>query len=109
MRKARYAFDAAIQPTTPLTNGPAGGDEHPVRFQVDRSSSALLPIVYAVQSLIVLGILVFVAVIVWVIAVVLVLANESYGDSSLRFLLVVRWEACLFAYLASLETSSVPG
>jgi hypothetical protein len=82
--------------------------EHPVRFQVDRSGlptvgSALLRILYAVPSLIVLAILTFVGAIVWVIAVVLVLVNENYPDSLWRFLLgIVRWEACLLGYLASL-------
>jgi len=65
--------------------------------------SALLRILYAIPSLIVLAMLAFVGAIVWVIAVVLVLANESYPDSLWRFLLgLVRWEAWLLAYLASL-------
>ncbi len=65
--------------------------------------SALLRILYAIPSLIVLAILAFVGAIVWVIAVVYVLVNESYPDSLWRFLHgIVRWEACLFAYLASL-------
>jgi hypothetical protein len=82
--------------------------EHPVRFQVDRSGSptvgsALLRILYAIPSLIVLAILTFVGAIVWVIAVVLVLVNENYPESMWRFLLgIVRWEACLLGYLASL-------
>jgi Domain of unknown function (DUF4389) len=82
--------------------------EHPVRFQVDRSGSptvgsALLRILYAIPSLIVLAILTFVGAIVWLIAAVLVLVNESYPEGLWRFLLgLVRWEACLLAYLASL-------
>jgi Domain of unknown function (DUF4389) len=105
-----------------LTDQLPGGGEHPVRLRIERSGSpttgsALLRILYAIPSLIVLSILVFVAAIVWVIAAVLVLVNESYPESLWRFLRgIVRWEACLFAYLASLveryppftlETSSV--
>jgi hypothetical protein len=91
-----------------LTDQLPGRGEHPVRFQVDRSGSptvgsALLRILYAIPSLIVLAILTFVGAIVWVIAVVLVLVDEKYPDSFWRFLLgIVRWEACLLAYLASL-------
>jgi Domain of unknown function (DUF4389) len=105
-----------------LTDKLPGQTEHPVRFQVERSGSptigsALLRILYAIPSLIVLAILAFVGAIVWLIAVVLVLINESYPDSLWRFLLgLVRWEAWLLAYLAALvdqyppftlETSSV--
>jgi hypothetical protein len=91
-----------------LTDQLPGRGEHRVRFQVDRSGSptvgsALLRILYAIPSLIVLGILTFVGAIVWVIAVVLVLIDKKYPDSLWRFFLgIVRWEACLLAYLASL-------
>jgi Domain of unknown function (DUF4389) len=91
-----------------LTDQLPGRGEHPVRFQVDRSGSptvgsALLRILYAIPSLIALAILTFVGAIVWVIAVVLVLVDEKYPESLWRFLLgIVRWEACLLAYLASL-------
>jgi hypothetical protein len=82
--------------------------EHPVRFRVERSGSptvgsALLRILYAIPNLIVLAILTFVGAIVWVIAVVFVLVDEHYPNSLWRFLLgLVRWEAWLLAYLASL-------
>jgi uncharacterized protein DUF4389 len=91
-----------------LTDQLPSRGEHPARFQVDRSGSptvgsALLRILYAIPSLIVLAILTFVGAIVWVIAVVLVLVDEKYPESMWRFLLgIVRWEACLLAYLASL-------
>jgi hypothetical protein len=91
-----------------LTDQLPGEGGHPVRFQVERSGSptvgsALLRIVYAIPSLIVVSILVFVGAIVWTIAVVLVLVNERYPASWWRFLRgIVRWEACLLAYLASL-------
>jgi hypothetical protein len=86
---------------------PRRGDES-VRFEVERSGSptvgsALLRIVYAIPSIIVLALLVLVGAIVWVVAAVLVLVDGSYPYSLWRFLLgIVRWEACLIAYLASL-------
>ena len=91
-----------------LTDKLPGGGEHPVRFRVERSGtptigSALLRILYAIPSLVVLAFLAFVGAIVWLIAVVRVLAEESYPESLWRILLlVVRWEAYLLAYLASL-------
>jgi hypothetical protein len=91
-----------------LTDQLPGQGEHPVRFEVEPSGSptvgsALLRILYVIPSLIVLAILTFVGAIVWVIAVGLVLVDENYPDSLWRFLLgIVRWEACLLAYLASL-------
>jgi Domain of unknown function (DUF4389) len=91
-----------------LTDRLPGGDEPAVRFEVERGGSptvgsALLRIIYAIPSLIVLAILGFVGAIVWVIAVVFVLVNEKYPESLWRFQCgIVRWAACLFAYLASL-------
>lgn len=91
-----------------LTDELPGQGEHPVRFDVERSGSpttgsALVRILYAIPSVIVLAILGFVGAIVWVIAVVSVLVDRSYPESLWRFLLgLVRWEARLLAYLASL-------
>ena len=91
-----------------LTDQLPGGEGHSVRFQVERSGSptvgsALLRILYAIPSLIVLAILLFVAGFAWLIAAVCVLVSERYPDGLWRFLCgVVRWEARLFAYLASL-------
>jgi Domain of unknown function (DUF4389) len=91
-----------------LTDELPGWDRRPARFEVERSGSptvgsALLRILYAIPSLIVLAILAFVGAIVWVIAAVFVLFDENYPDSLWRFLRgIVRWEARLFAYLASL-------
>jgi hypothetical protein len=97
-----------------LTDELPGQGEHPARFQVERSGSptvgsALMRIVYAIPSLIVLAILTFVGAIVWTIAVVLVLVGESYPESLWRFQLgLVRWVAWVFAYLASLVDSYPP-
>jgi Domain of unknown function (DUF4389) len=91
-----------------LTDRLPGPGEHPVRFHIERSGSpttgsALLRILYAIPSLVVFAIAAFVGAIVWVVAVVLVLVDERYPESLWRFLLgIVRWEACLLAYLASL-------
>jgi len=91
-----------------LTDELPGQGRHPVRLQVDRSGSptvgsALLRFLYAIPSLIVLAVLTFVSGIVWVIAAILVLIHEDYPDGFWRFQLgVVRWEARLLAYLASL-------
>jgi uncharacterized protein DUF4389 len=91
-----------------LTDELPGSGRHPVRFEVARSGeptvgSALLRIVYAIPSVIVLAILIFVGSIVWVIAVFFVLVDQRYPESMWRFLRgLVRWEACLVAYLASL-------
>lgn len=97
-----------------LTDELPGQGKHPVRLQIERSGSpsvgsALLRILYAVRSLIVLAILAFVGGIVWLIGVLLVLADESYPESLWRFLLgLVRWEASLLAYLASLVDEYPP-
>jgi hypothetical protein len=91
-----------------LTDRLPGGGSQPVRFEVERSGSptvgsALLRILYAIPSLIVLAILGLVGAIVWLIALVLILINENYPESFWRFqLALVRWEAWLLAYLASL-------
>jgi hypothetical protein len=91
-----------------LTDELPSRGEHPVRFHVERSGSptvgsALLRILYAIPNLIVLALLVFVGAIVWLIAVVLVLVSERYPGNLWRFLVgLVRWEANVLAYLASL-------
>jgi Domain of unknown function (DUF4389) len=87
---------------------------HPVRFEVERSgapttSSALLRILYVIPSLIVFAFLMFVGAIVWVIAVVCVLVDERYPAGIWRFLrALLRWEACVLAYLASLVDDYPP-
>jgi len=91
-----------------LTDRLPGDRDEPVRFEVERAGSpavgsALLRVLYAIPSLIALAILIFAGAIAWVIAAVLVLVNESYPEGLWRFLrALVRWQACLFAYLASL-------
>jgi Domain of unknown function (DUF4389) len=83
-------------------------DGQTVRYQVERSASptvgsALLRILSAIPSVIVLALLIFVGAIVWLLAAVCVLIDEGYPDSMWRLLLgIVRWQARLLAYLASL-------
>jgi Domain of unknown function (DUF4389) len=97
-----------------LTDELPGGSRHAVRFQVQRSGSptvgsVLLRILWAIPSLIVLAILSFVGAIVWLIAAVSVLVDERYGEGLWRFLAgLVRWEAHLLAYLASLVDDYPP-
>jgi len=82
--------------------------EQPARIRLERSGSptvgsTLLRIVYAIPSLFVLALLTLVGAIVWLVAILLVLVDERYPESMWRFLLgLVRWEACVLAYLASL-------
>jgi hypothetical protein len=86
---------------------PVSGDET-VRFEVERSGtptigSALLRIVKAIPSALVLVLLMFVSGIVWLIAAVWILVEETYPESLFGFQrAVVRWQARLLAYLASL-------
>jgi hypothetical protein len=84
------------------------GESPRASFRVERSGAptmggALLRIVNVIPNLIVLAILTFVGALVWMIAVVCVLVSETYPEGMWRFLLgIIRWEACVLAYLASL-------
>lgn len=97
-----------------LTDELPGRGDHPTRFGVERSGSptvgsALLRVLYAIPSLIVLAILSFVGSIVWFVALLLVVFEETYPEGLWRFLLgLVRFEACLLAYLASLVDDYPP-
>jgi hypothetical protein len=97
-----------------LTDRLPGEGAHPVRFRVERAGSpttgsALLRILYAIPSLLVLAILTFLGAVVWLIAVVLVLVGGRYPAGMWRFLAgIVGWEARLLAYLASLVDEYPP-
>ena len=97
-----------------LTDELPGGGRHAVRFRVERSGSptvgsVLLRILWAIPSLIVLAILSFVGALVWLVAAVSVLGDERYSEGLWRFLAgLVRWEAHLLAYLASLVDDYPP-
>lgn len=65
--------------------------------------SALLRIIFAIPSAIVLAILSIVAGILWIVAAIMILIQEDYPEGIYNFNLgVMRWEARLLAYLASL-------
>lgn len=97
-----------------VTDALPSRSEQAVRFEVERSGSptvgsALLRILYAIPSLIVLALLCFLAAIVWLLAVVLILLSERYPESVWRFLGgIVRWEANVLAYLGSLTDRYPP-
>jgi Domain of unknown function (DUF4389) len=105
---------AAVAYLALLTDRLPAPGEQPVRFRVDRSGSptvgsALLRILYVIPNLIVFAIVAFVGAVAWTIAVVLVLVDENYPEGLWRFLLgIVRWEAHLLAYLASLVDGYPP-
>lgn len=90
------------------------GSGSAVRFEVERSGSptvrsALMRVLYAIPSLIVLSILTFLGAVVWTIAIVLVLVDGRYPEGMWRFLFgIVQWEARLLAYLASLVDAYPP-
>lgn len=93
---------------TIVTDRLPGDSERTVSLRIERSGSptlgsALLRIVAVIPSLIVLAILTFIGAIVWMIALVCALVGGTYPEGMWRFLLgIVRWEACVLAYLASL-------
>jgi hypothetical protein len=97
-----------------LTDQMPSRDAHAVRFEVERSGSptprsALMRIVYAIPSIVVLAILTWVGTIVWFLAMVLVFFTGSYPESWWRFLRgLVAWDARLVAYLASLVDDYPP-
>jgi len=79
-----------------------------VRFEVQTGGSptvgsALLRLIYSIPSAFVLGVLSWVAAVIWLIAAVQVLMRESYSDGLYDFQRgVVRWATRLLAYHASL-------
>ncbi len=91
-----------------LTDELPGGGRTPVRVEIQRSGtptagSALLRILYAIPSALVLALIGIASWVVWIIAAISVLINESYPEGLWRFQRgVVRWEARLLGYIASL-------
>ena len=91
-----------------LTDELPGGGRRPVRLEIVRSGSptvgtALLRIVKAIPSALVLVLIGVVGWIVWLIAAISILLNERYPERLWNFQRgVVRWEARLLGYLASL-------
>ncbi len=91
-----------------LTDELPGGGRTPVRVEIQRSGtptagSALLRLLYAIPSALVLAVIGIASWVVWIIAAISVLISESYPEGLWRFQRgVVRWEARLLGYIASL-------
>ncbi len=91
-----------------VTDELPGGDRRPVQLAIVRSGSpsvgsALMRVLKAIPSALVLALLGIVSSVVGVIAVVSILLHERYPARLWSFQLgVIRWEARLLGYLASL-------
>jgi hypothetical protein len=94
--------------TYALTDRFPSEEDPSVRYEVQPAGtpslgSALLRLIFSIPSLIVLGILNWVAGIVWLISAVMILIQETYPEGLYDFQCgVVRWQARLVAYHASL-------
>jgi Domain of unknown function (DUF4389) len=97
-----------------LTDQLPGDGRKPVRLEIVRSGSptvgsALLRIVKAIPSALVLALLSIVSSLVGLIAAISILLNERYPSRLWTFQSgVIRWQARLLAYLASLIESYPP-
>jgi hypothetical protein len=97
-----------------LTDELPGSGRRPVRLEIVRSGSptvgsALLRIVTAIPSALVLVLLGGVGWFVWLIAAISILLNERYPESVWNFQRgVVRWQARLLGYLASVVAPYPP-
>jgi hypothetical protein len=105
---AFYAYLALLTDKLP---GDASND---VRFEVAPSGTpsvgnALLRLILAIPSAIVLALLWIVGLVLALIAAILILVQESYPSAIYDFLRgLMRWEARLLAYLASLVEAYPP-
>jgi hypothetical protein len=105
-----YAYMSLLTDRLPAGDPPTQG----VRFEVRPAGSpsagnALLRLVLAIPSAIVLALLWLVGALLIVIAAISILANESYPSAIYDFLLGLnRWEARLLVYLASLVEEYPP-
>src|SRR3989304_248779 len=93
---------------------PTEKPEEIVRFEVRTGGSptvgsALLRLIYSIPSAIVISILGIASAVIWVIAAVMVLVQESYPEGLYNFQRgVLRWEARLLGYHASLVEEYPP-
>ena len=93
---------------------PTEKPEQIIRFDVQASGSptvgsALLRLIYSIPSALILGLLSIVSAVIWLIAAVMILVNESYPQGLFDFQRgVVRWGARLLAYHASLTDQYPP-
>ena len=97
-----------------LTDELPGGGRKPARVEIVRSGSptvgsALLRIVKAIPSVLVLALLGIVSSLVGLVAAISILLNERYSERLWTFQSgVIRWHARLLAYLASLIETYPP-
>ena len=97
-----------------LTDRFPSEEDTSIRYEVQRTGSpsvgsALLRLIMSIPSLIVFGILQWVAGIIWFIAAVMILIQETYPQGLYDFQCgVVRWQARLVAYHASLVDEYPP-
>lgn len=93
---------------------PTEKPEEIVRFEVSTGGSptvgsALLRLIYSIPSAFVLGLLSIASAVIWVIAAVMVLIQESYPGGLYNFQRgILRWEARLLGYHASLVDEYPP-
>ena len=93
---------------------PSEKPEEIVRFEVQPGGtptvgSALLRLIYSIPSALVLSILGIASAVIWVIAAVMVLVQESYPEGLYNFQRgILRWEARLLGYHASLVEQYPP-
>lgn len=87
---------------------PTEKPEESVTYRIDRGGSptvgsALLRLIFSIPSAFVLGLLSIIGAILWIIAAVMVLVQEDYPEGIYNFNVgVLRWQARLLAYHASL-------
>ena len=87
---------------------PSSTAEEDIKFDLQPGGaptvgSALLRLIYSIPSALVAGVLMWVASVIWLIASVMVLLQETYPDGLYDFQRgTVRWQARLLAYHASL-------
>ena len=97
-----------------LTDRFPSDEDTSVRYEIQPASTpsvgaALLRLITSIPSAFVVGILIWVAGIVWLVAAVMVLIQETYPEGLYDFQCgVVRWQARLLAYHASLVDAYPP-
>lgn len=93
---------------------PTEKPEDVVRFEVRTGGSptvgtALLRLIYSIPSALVVSLLGIVSAVIWIIAAIMVLVQESYSEGLYNFQRgVLRWEARLLGYHASLVDEYPP-
>ena len=97
-----------------LTDRFPSEEDPSVRYEVQPTGSpsvgsALLRLIMSIPSLLVLAVLLWVSAIIWLIASVMVLVQETYPEGLYDFQCgVVRWQARLLGYHASLVDAYPP-